>query len=125
MALTLNGVKNSLPESQIPSGYTRPTVIQFQDAEWVGTKTFTVLKSTVENASASTTMANIISNVTVGLSKQITDELADYDATNTVSAWADWTSLTNNYEDRTGDGDVLTDTACSYTCVCTIYVKSS
>jgi hypothetical protein len=120
MALTLNGVKNSLPASQLPSGYTRPTVVEFQDAEWVGTKVITIAKSVVENATASTTMTNIVSQLVT----DVTTELGDYDATNTVTAWADFFKLENNYEDRTGASDVLTTTVCSFTCEVRIYVKS-
>jgi|TARA_R100000501_G_C2619610_1_gene112933 hypothetical protein len=77
MAITNNGVVNSLPASQIPSGYTRPTVTTFTDWQYKRTLTLTVLKATVENATRATTMTNIIENGTIGLEKQIVDIVAE------------------------------------------------
>ena len=126
MALTLNGVKNSLPDNQLPSGYTRPSVTTFADWEWVQTATFTVLKSTVENATESTTMTNIINDATIGLDKQVDDLIEnDFDTTNTVTAWADWQSLSTNYTPETNStaSNWLDDTAVSYSCTVKIYLK--
>lgn len=127
MALTLNGVKNSLPDNQLPSGYTRPTVTTFADWEWVQTVSLTVLKSTVENATESTTMTNIISNATIGLDKQVDDLIEnDFDTTaNTITAWADWQTLTTNYTPETNSSasNWLDTTAVSYTCTVKIYLK--
>jgi hypothetical protein len=126
MAITLNGVKNSLPDADLPSGYTRPTVTTFSDWEYKRRINLTVLKSTVENATASTTMTNIIDNATIGLDKQIDDILAaDFLGTATVTAYADWVSISNNYCPTTGSGDYLTDTACSYQCTLDLYVKAA
>ncbi len=126
MAITNNGVVNSLPASQLPTGYTRPTVTTFTDWEYKRTLNLTVLKSTVESATPATTMTNIIENATIGLEKQIVDIIAaDYLATATVSTYAVWTVLSNNYADVSGTGDALTDTACSYTCTLTLYVKAA
>ena len=125
MALTLNGVKNSLDATQLPSGYSRPSVTEFSDWEYKRTLALTVLKSTVENATASTTMTNIIDNGTIGLDKQCEDILnQDFDTSGaTITAWADWTTLSNNYVNVTGSGAALTDTAMSYTCTVVLYVK--
>lgn len=126
MAITLAGVVNSLPSAELPSGYTRPTVTTFEDWEYKRTLTLTVLKATVENATASTTMTNIIGNATIGLDKQIEDILAaDFLASATVTAYADLRSLTNNYVSQVGTGDHLTDTAASYSCGVILYVKAA
>ena len=125
MALTLNGVKNSLPDSQLPSGYTRPTVTTFSDWTWKYVTTLSVAKATVENATASTTMTNIIDNGTVGLDKQVDDLIEnDFDTTNTVTAWVDWTALTTNQTPETGTGSSWLDTTAeAYQCTVSIYIK--
>jgi len=126
MAITNNGTKNSLPSTQLPTGYSRPSVTTFADWEYKRTLSLTVLKSTVENATPATTMANIIANGTIGITQQIDDILAaDFLASATVTAYADWTSLTTNYVATTGTDDFLTDTAVSYTCGVTLYVKAA
>ena len=124
MAVTYNGCKNSLSSSQKPSGYTDPVVSEITSPEYTNTKTFTVLKATVENATASTTMTNIFDNVTIGLDKQIEDDItADYDATKTVTAYADLTTLTTNFAGMSATGDWLKATAVSYTATVIVYVN--
>ena len=126
MAITNNGTVNSLTSNEIPAGYTRPTVTTFTDFEYKSTLNLTVLKATVENATASTTMANIMADATIGITKQITDILAaDYLATATVTAYADLINMSNNYSDVNGSGDYLTDTAASYQCTVILYVKTA
>ena len=125
MAITNNGATNALPDSQIPTGYTRPTVTTFADWQYQRKLTLSVLKATVENATPATTMTNIRENGTVGINKQIIDIVAaDYVASETVTTFAVWNKLTNNYADTSSSGDFLTDTAASYTCTVTLYVKS-
>jgi len=122
MAITNNGTVNNLHISLLPSGYTRPTVTTFTDYEYVNDLSLTVLKATVENATASTTMANIIANATIGITKQITDILAaDYLATATVTAYASLDSLSTNMATEVW----LDDTAVSYTCTVKLYVKTA
>ena len=127
MAITNNGTKNSLPAGQIPSGYTRPTITTFTDWEYKRTLTLSVLKSTVENATASTTMTNIFNNATIGLDKQVIDIIAaDYLATATVTTYADLTALTTNIVSvASGDGTWMTDTAVSYVATVILYVKAA
>lgn len=127
MAITNNGTKNSLPLAQLPTGYTVPVVTTFTDWEYKRTLTLTVLKSTVENATASTTMTNIFNNATVGLNKQIVDIVAaDYLATATVTTYADLTALTTNVSSTSsGDGTWMKSTAVSYTATVNLYVKVS
>lgn len=126
MAITNNGTKNSLKPSQLPTGYSVPSLTTFTDYEYVNTLSLTVLKATVDESSAATTMAAIISNATIGITKQIDDILAgDFLATATVTAYADWTGLSNNFVNVRGSGDFLTNTAASYTCTVKLYIKTS
>lgn len=126
MAIVNNGTQNLLPTDRLPSGYTRPTVSTFTDYQYVRTITLSVLKATVENATESTTMTNIISNGTVGVTKQVDDILAaDFLATATVVAYADLKGLKTNYSSLGNDGDYLNDTAASYECEVKIYVKAN
>jgi len=86
MAITNQGAKNSLPQDQLPSGYTKPSVAGFSDYGYVKTVEFLVLKATVEAASASATMTAIFNNATIGINKQIADIItADFVATKTVT----------------------------------------
>lgn len=126
MAITLNGVENNLTNNEKPSGYTDPSVTTFTDWEYKNTLDLTVLKATVENATASTTMTNIFDDIAIGLTKQVTDILAaDYLATATVTAWAELVNLSNNYSDINGSGEYLTDSTAKYQCKVILYVKTA
>ena len=127
MAITNNGTKNSLPEAQIPTGYTRPSVTEFTDWESSAKYILTVLKTTVENSTTSITMDNIFDEGTIGLDKQILDIVdADYIATQTVTTWADCIKLElNNSDVSSGDGVWLDDTPQSYKATVILYVKTS
>lgn len=128
MALTHNGVVNSLPEGQLPSGYTRPTVTTFTDWEYKRVAVFSIAKTAVENATPSTTMTNLINDATNGIDKLVEDELNnDYDvATATVTAYSDWTGLTTNQTPETGSGSSWLDTTAeAYQCTVSIYIKVS
>lgn len=126
MAITNNGVKNSLPTAQIPSGYTRPTVTEFTDYKYVYSVVLDVLKVTVDEPVASTTMTAIIENATIGLEKQIDDILAeDFIGTRTVTAWADWTAFDTNMTATKGTDPLLTDAATNYQCTVKIYIKTA
>ncbi len=126
MAITNNGTAHNLSANEKPSGYSDPSIITFDDWESVSTRTLTVLKATVENATAATTMANIFNDVTIGLDKQIEDIVAaDYLASATVTTWAELTNLTHNLAAINGAGDYLKATAISYVCTVKYYVKTS
>ena len=99
MAISNLGAINSLPVAQKPSGYTDPVVATFTDYEYVRTVQLSVLKATVEAASAATTMANIFNNATVGINKQVADIIAaDFLTTPAVTTYASLTALTTNVE---------------------------
>jgi len=124
MAIVNNGTVNSLDATLLPSGYTRPTVTEISDYDYIKEVDLSVLKGTVENSTKSTTMTNIISNGTVGISKQVDDILAaDYLASATVTAYTDWWKVSDNTETNT-TSSFFDDTATSYVCSVRIYVKA-
>jgi len=126
MAITNNGTQNLLADTEVPTAYTRPTVTTFSDEEYESILTLTVLKATVQNAAAATTMTNIFDNASIGINKQITDILAaDFLASATITAFGNLTALTNNFADVNRDGDYLTTAAASYICTVTLLVKTS
>jgi hypothetical protein len=125
MAITNNGTRNSLPAAQLPTGYVRPVVTTFTDGEYTRTLTLSIPKATVENADPAVTMANIISNGTVGITKQISDILAaDYLASATVTAFADLVGLGNNFQSMATGSPALTNAAAAYQAVVVLYVKA-
>ena len=125
MAIVNNGTKVSLDSTKLPSGYTKPTVTEISDYDYVSPLTLNVLKSTVENATPATTLTNIIDNATIGITKQITDILAlDFLGTATVTAYADLVNIDNNIN-PTNSTDFYDDTAVSYVCVVNLYVKAA
>jgi len=125
MSIVNNGTVNSIDIKQIPSGYTRPTVTLIADYHYKRTITLTVLKSTVENATASTTMTNIIDDATIGITKQITDIMAaDFLASATVTCYADMRTLNTTLENTAGTDVWLDDTAVSYSALVDLYVKA-
>ena len=125
MAVIFNGTLNSLTANQKPSGYTDPVVSEITDAEYTSTKTLSILKATVENATKSTTMTNIFDDVAIGIDKQINDGLdADYIATQTVTAHAELIALTTNIHGLSGSDTWLGNTAVSYVATVKLYVKA-
>lgn len=126
MAITNNGVRNLLPDSQIPAAYVRPTVTSFADAEYTRTLNLEVLRSTVQNADPAVTMANIIDDVAIGLKKQLDDILAaDYLSTATVTAFADLVSLGNNMQDMSAESAALKDDTVKFTATVVLHVKTA
>lgn len=125
MAVSNLGATNELPETQIPAGYTKPVVATFTDWRYQRTLKLNVLKATVENASAVTTMTNIFTNATVGINKQIADIVnADFIASKTVTSFGKLIALTTNMVPDPANNVYLTTTADSYVCDVTLYIKS-
>lgn len=125
MAITNNGTKVSAPDEQLPSGYTRPTITTFTDHEYYRRVVLSVLKSTVENATATTTMANIIGNGTIGVTKQVTDLVtADAISSNTVTIYADIVKIEDNSTPQS-TGNFFKNAAASYNVTVDIYWKTS
>ena len=126
MALTNNGTVNNLPAAVLPSGYTRPSVTTFTDFQWTYRLTLSVLKSTVEDATPATTMAQIISNASIGITKQITDIVAaDFLTAPTTTYYTNWDVISHNLSDTTGTSDDLLDNiALSYECIVQVFLKN-
>jgi hypothetical protein len=124
MAVVNNGVKLSIPTVLIPSGFVSPVVTEFEDFEYDREITLSVLKSTVENASKATTLLNIINNVTIGISKQIEDIVADYINSNTVTFYTDVLSISNNQQVSV-TSDFFGNVALSYIVKVKFYVKTA
>ena len=125
MAITNNGCKVSLQDTQLPSGYSLPSVTEISDYDYISDLTLNVLKATVENATDATTLTNIIGNATIGIDKQIDDILvADYLATATVTAYADLTHINSNIA-AVNTTDFYDNTAVSYVCTVRLYVKAA
>lgn len=125
MAVVNNGVKVSIPSILIPIGFTAPVVTEFADFEYEREVTLSVLKSTVENASKSTTLLNIIEDVTIGVSKQVEDIVsADYINSNTVTFYADILNISNNQQVSV-TSDFFGNVALSYTVKVKFYIKTA
>lgn len=125
MAITNNGTVVTIPTDKLPSGYTKPTVTTFSDYEYYRTATLNVDRATVYSATKTTTMANILANGTIGVTKQVTDLVtADFDATNTVTIYADLYDISSNLE-VSQTGDFYGNTDDKFVCYVRIYVKAS
>lgn len=121
MALTNNGTKVSISASELPSGYTKPTVTEFDDYENTYTsRTITITKSTVENATASTTFSNLVTQLNTDIETLIN---ADFDTTgNTVTVWSNLRSVSTN---NSLSGVLYTNGALSYNCLVDIFIKTA
>ena len=125
MAITNNGTKNSLSSELLPSGYTRPTVTEISDYDYVSELTLQVDKVTVDNDTKATTLTNIIAQATVGITAQIDAILAaDYLATATVTAYTDFYKIGSNIEVNT-TSDFYNADLVTYTCYVRLYVKAA
>ena len=121
MALVSNGVVVNVADSALPSGYTKPSVTTFSDYEYeTSSQTVTIAKSTVENATDTTTVANIVAAIKTALDAQLG---ADFDDTAlTITAYYVWKSYTTNFVVAS---DLFTNVAISYSCVVDIFVKTA
>ena len=127
MALTNNGTVNNIPAVQLPSGYTRPTgITTFTDFQWTYRVDLSILKATVEDATPSTTLTNIIDNGTIGVTKQITDIVAaDFLTAPTTTYYTDLVALKTNESDVSGASEVWLDNiATSYVATVQVYLKN-
>lgn len=125
MALVNNGTVNGLHRSQLPATYVLPTVTLIPDYHYPRTMTLNVLKSTVHNADPLITMANIISDAGIGITKQVSDIMAlDFLGTATVTFYTEWIGLKTNFSKIDAEGDFLTDAVASYECKVVIYIKA-
>lgn len=124
MAINFNGTSVKLPSTQIPSGYSKPAITEFNDAEYKGEFVLSVDRDTVANADKAVTVNNILSDAAVGINKQLTDILtADYINTNDVQAYAEWITLNHNIS-ASASSDFLTNISVAFICKVKLYVKT-
>lgn len=124
MAITNNGTKVTVPTDKLPDGYTRPTVTTFTDWEYVRTATLTVDRATVYSATKTTTMANILADASIGVTKQVTDIVtAEFIGTATVSIFTELYDINTNLQ-VSQTGDFYGNTDDRFVCYVKIYVKS-
>lgn len=125
MALTYNGTRVDIASSDLPTGYSKPSVTTFTDFEGQYKQvSFTIAKSSVENATATTTMANIITALNTAADAYLS---ADLDTTNTITAYGIAKTITMNTDDA--DDERFTTTATSadldYVVVVDLFFKTS
>ena len=121
MALSNKGTVVNVNNNKIPSGYTKPVVATFDDAESIYiNRSISIAKAGVENANEVTTFTAIIAAITTAVTALIT---ADYDiAGNTVDVYASVKDITTN---ASVGVDLYTDGAINYLCTVDIFVKTS
>jgi hypothetical protein len=121
MALTNAGTAVYLEDANLPSGYTRPTVVKFSDHEYkYENAILTIAKSGVENASKATTFTQLVSAITTAVSAMVT---ADYNVSGlTVGAYANLKYVDDNFNMA---GVLYTNGAINYICTVDIFVKTA
>lgn len=121
MALSNKGTVVSINDNKIPTGYTKPTVVTFDDSEskYIN-REISIAKSGVENAVEVTTFTALVAAITAAVTALIT---ADYDISgNTVDVYTNAKDIITN----ASVGSVLyTDGAVNYLCTVDIFVKTS
>ena len=119
MALTHNGT--AVLVTEVPSGYTRPSVSKFSDYELkYPDREIAIAKSSVENATASTTFTNIVAALNTAIQNLLN---ADIDTTGlTVTSYANLKIITTN---ATLTGVLYTNGAVNYICTVDIFVKTA
>lgn len=124
MAIVNSGTKVTVPSDKLPAGYTRPTVTTFSDFEYTKTATLTVDRATVYSATKTTTMANILSNGAIGVTKQVTDLItADFIAASAVTIYTELYDIDTNLKINQA-GDAFSNVDDKFICYVKIYVKS-
>jgi len=103
---------------KVPTGSTIPTVVEVvSTAPEYKNKAFTIAKSTVEDATKSTTFDALLAAVTAAVTALLT---ADFDlATKTVVASADWKEVKDN---QAFSDDFYNDTVQNYICTVDIFL---
>jgi len=119
--LTHGGTRLNIGTHLIPVGYTLPVVTEFTDDEYISKEfIIDVPKSGVENASADTTLDNILVAVNAVIIAEVTE---NYDiVANDVDSFAVMNKLGNNF--RHGQ-DFFTDVAIKYVAHVDIFVKAA
>jgi hypothetical protein len=120
------GTRNLAPAEQIPTSYVRPTVAVMPDSEVQYTRrlTLSVAKATVETATPATTVAAIIANGTIGVTKQVLDLVAaDYLAVKQVTFYTDVVSIKDG-NDVPDSGNMYKNAAAAYTVIVDVKIKA-
>lgn len=121
MALIDNGIVVKVPAAELPTGYTKPTVVTFTDFEYSQiNKIFTISKASVQNATAITTIANLLTALQVLIDAAIT---SDYNTSAlTVTIYSELISIDNNHNLA---GVEYTNGAINYVCAVNTYIKTA
>lgn len=119
MALTHNGTDVLI--SDVPSGYTKPSVTKFSDWEnKYPARVISIAKSGVEDPSDTTTFTALIAALNSAIEALIN---TDFDTTGlTVTSYANLSILATNHN---SDGVLYTDGAMNYLCTVDIFVKTA
>lgn len=98
MALVKNATKISLDATKKPSGFTDPGGSNLSSSQpTYENLSLSIAKTTVEDASKSTTFDSILDDVAIGIEKQVADILTnDMDVTQTITYNIDWKNIRNN-----------------------------
>lgn len=124
MALVYNGTSVEVVEDLLPNGYVKPVVTKFTDSEYDEMIIVEVDKATVDNATGTTTMDNIINDAGIGVTKQISDILVnDFNTTGaTITAYGEILKIDTNMNKK---GVLYTDGVPVYKITVKYYVKTT
>jgi hypothetical protein len=123
MAIVVNATKISLDSTKTPSGFTDPGGVNLSSSQpTYANLALNITKSTVENATKSTTFDNIRTDAVVGIEKQVLDLItANIENTiQTVTYNIDWKNITNN---QTFPADFYNDAVAVYIATVDVYVN--
>lgn len=112
-------VKNGA--SKAPDGFVETPVTTFSDQESIQPRDYIVLKSDIENATATDAYQEILDQVTAKVTTEFT---ADYDTgANVVDVFTEMINIENN-QDINNDINytIIPET---YTCTCRVFVKTN
>ena len=119
MPQTNNGVLVSVPDAQVPDGYTLPTVTRVSGVQWPRSETLTITKSAEATATEVATFTAIVDAVNTAAALIVTETFIQ---TQDVEMY---TVLKNVGTNQTvGTGNKYTTGADTYLCEVEIYVKS-
>lgn len=119
--LTHNGTVVSIAQANLPTGYTKPDITEFDDYEQEYTsRTITIAKSVVEEATALATFTALVAQLNTDIETLLT---ADFNvAALTVTSFANLKSVSTN---NSLSGVLYTSGVLNYLCVVDIFVKTA
>lgn len=119
MAITNNGTKVSVRSGDIPSGYTKPTITEFADYEYINSIDVVLDKATIDEADPVVTFTALVAAITSAVTARIT---TDYIGTNTVDIWTDFKTVKTNL---TSNDAIYKADAPTYVCGVDIFIKTA